>query len=64
LALLLWFVGFICFGSEWFAMWQSSIWNGKQTAMDLTEAFGIFLIIFVLPVQLLADGARKGDARN
>jgi predicted small integral membrane protein len=45
-------------------MWQSSIWNGKQTAMDLTEAFGIFLIIFVLPVQLLADGARKGDARS
>jgi Predicted small integral membrane protein len=64
LALLLWFVGFICFGSEWFAMWQSSIWNGKQTAMDLTEAFGVFLIIFVLPVQLLADGARKGDARS
>jgi len=49
LAILLWFVGFICFGSEWFAMWQSGIWNGKQTAMDIVEVVGIFLIFFSLP---------------
>lgn len=49
LAILLWFVGFICFGSEWFAMWQSAIWNGKQTAMDIVEVVGIFLIFYALP---------------
>lgn len=30
-----WFIGFIVIGSEWFAMWQSSTWNGKDTAMPL-----------------------------
>ena len=49
LGLLLWFVGFICIGSEWFAMWQSSIWNGKQTAMDITEVIVGLLIIYMLP---------------
>ena len=49
LGFLLWFVGFIAIGSEWFAMWQSSIWNGKQTAMDITAVLGIFLVIYMLP---------------
>ena len=49
LAILLWFVGFICFGSEWFAMWQSSSWSGKQTAMDIVEVVGIFLVFFAIP---------------
>ena len=51
LGFLLWFVGFICLGSEWFAMWQSSIWNGKQTAMDITEVLGVFLVIYMLPIE-------------
>lgn len=51
LGFLLWFVGFIVIGSEWFAMWQSEIWNGKQTAMDITEVLGVFLVIFMLPVE-------------
>lgn len=49
LALLLWFVGFIVIGSEWFAMWQSDIWNGKQTAMDIVEVVGIFMVAYMLP---------------
>lgn len=52
LAITLWFVGFICVGSEWFAMWQSETWNGKQTAMDIVEVVGIFLIIYLLPERL------------
>lgn len=51
LGFLLWFVGFIVIGSEWFAMWQSETWNGKQTAMDITEVLGIFLVIFMLPIE-------------
>lgn len=54
LALVLWFVGFVVIGSEWFAMWQSSVWNGKQAAMDIVAAVGIFMIIYMLPVQNLA----------
>lgn len=54
LGLLLWFVGFICIGSEWFAMWQSEIWNGKDTAMNIVQILGIFLVIYLLP-----DGSEK-----
>lgn len=50
LGFALWFVGFICLGTEWFAMWQSEIWNGKETAMDIVEVLGIFLVIYLLPV--------------
>jgi predicted small integral membrane protein len=58
LAITLWFVGFICIGSEWFAMWQSSEWNGKQTAMDIVAVIGIFLVIFMVPVQGLVSAKR------
>lgn len=57
LAIALWFVGFICIGSEWFAMWQSDIWNGKDTAMDIVAISGIFLIIYMLPAQIFAAKA-------
>lgn len=47
-ALAVWFFGFIIIGSEWFAMWQSTAWNGKQTAMDVTEVMIGFAIILSL----------------
>jgi predicted small integral membrane protein len=32
LAFLVWFFGFMVIGGEWFAMWQSKIWNGQEAA--------------------------------
>lgn len=32
LGLLIWFTGFEVIGGEWFAMWQSSSWNGLGAA--------------------------------
>lgn len=32
LAFLVWFFGFMVVGGEWFAMWQSKIWNGQEAA--------------------------------
>ena len=29
---LVWFLGFMVIGGEWFAMWQSSTWNGQDAA--------------------------------
>ena len=29
---LVWFFGFVVVGGEWFAMWQSRIWNGQEGA--------------------------------
>lgn len=43
LGFLLYMVGFIIVGGEWFSMWQSTTWNGQMTA-------GLFinLIMFVM----------------
>ncbi len=32
LGFLLWFGGFLVVGGEWFAMWQSKMWNGQEAA--------------------------------
>ena len=29
---LVWFFGFMVIGGEWFAMWQSQLWNSQQAA--------------------------------
>lgn len=41
----IWFIGFIVIGSEWFAMWQSSSWNGKDTAMPLAILWAGFAVL-------------------
>lgn len=56
LGFLLYAVGFISIGGEWFAMWQSAIWNGQQ------KAFGfIGMIAAVLIVVMLSDPMIEGD---
>lgn len=32
LGFLVWFVGFLAIGGEWFQMWQSPTWNGQEPA--------------------------------
>ncbi len=34
--MLIWWVGFVVVGSEWFGMWQSSEWNGKETGFQIS----------------------------
>jgi len=48
LGFLIWFVGFIIIGSEWFAMWQSSIWNGKDTAMGISTLWAGFAVLLAM----------------
>jgi predicted small integral membrane protein len=46
LGFLLWFTGFMAVGGEWFAMWQSKIWNGQEPAFRFYMtllAVGIFI---------------------
>lgn len=47
--ILLWFVGFMVVGGEWFLMWQSSTWNGLQSASRFVIILGIFLILINMP---------------
>lgn len=46
LAFVLWFVGFIAVGGEWFLMWQSEIWNGIEAAFRIS-AISLLLILFL-----------------
>jgi len=60
--ILLFFVGFLAIGGEWFAMWQSATWNGVDAAFRAVVILALFLIILYLPdPDEAAD--RKGNAR-
>lgn len=48
LGLAIWFVGFVVVGSEWFAMWQSTVWNGKSTAMDIVTLWTGFAVLLAM----------------
>ena len=49
LGLLLYMVGFITVGGEWFAMWQSATWNGQQKAFEFITMIAAVLIVLLLP---------------
>ena len=49
LGIVLWFTGFISIGGEWFLMWQSDVWDGRQPAFRLVVIFGIALLYLVRP---------------
>ena len=44
LGIVLWYVGFVAIGGEWFLMWQSEIWNGTEVAMRNAMMFGLVLL--------------------
>jgi predicted small integral membrane protein len=45
----LWFFGFIVIGGEYFAMWQSNIWNGQEGAFRFVIMILGGLIFLSLP---------------
>lgn len=44
---LIWFLGFMVIGGEWFAMWQSSTWNGQEAAFRFYITI-LAVLIFVM----------------
>jgi predicted small integral membrane protein len=48
---LLWQVGFISIGGEWFGMWQSQQWNGVPSAFRFVMTIIAVLIFVALPDQ-------------
>jgi predicted small integral membrane protein len=53
LGFLLWQVGFMSIGGEWFGMWQSQQWNGVPSAYRFVLVIGVVLILVVMPDQEL-----------
>ena len=49
LSMLMFLVAFLCFGAEWFLMWQSHTWNGQEAAFRMFALAGIVLIYLIQP---------------
>lgn len=49
LNLLIWLVGFLTIGGEWFLMWQSKIWNGQEAAFRMFTVVGVVLLFLTQP---------------
>jgi predicted small integral membrane protein len=45
IGILIWFAGFEVIGGEWFAMWQSSTWNGLGSADRILTFLTLTLIL-------------------
>lgn len=48
LAFLLYYVGFVVAGGEWFCMWQSAIWNGQAKAVMFLTCSTLVLVVLLL----------------
>ncbi len=49
LLFLLYYVGFVMMGGEWFGMWQSQVWNGQAKAVEFLTCAMLVLIVLLLP---------------
>lgn len=49
LGIIIFAMGFMTIGGEWFAMWQSGIWNGLEAAQRNVILIAIPLILLHLP---------------
>jgi predicted small integral membrane protein len=49
LGLLLWSLGFITVGGEWFLMWESSVWNGEVPALRMFILNAFALLFLYMP---------------
>jgi predicted small integral membrane protein len=47
--LLMWLVAFLTVGAEWFLMWQSKIWDGRQEAFRMFMVVGFVLLLLAMP---------------
>lgn len=48
IGIIIWFLGFEVIGGEWFAMWQSSSWNGLAAAERIVSFLMLTLIFLHL----------------
>jgi len=51
IGIVIWFLGFEVVGGEWFAMWQSTLWNGLGAAERIVG----FLMLVLLLLHLKED---------
>lgn len=49
LSMLMWLVAFLTVGAEWFLMWQSHTWDGRESAFRMFVVAGLVLLILLQP---------------
>jgi predicted small integral membrane protein len=54
---LVWFVAFLAVEGEWFAMWQSQLWNGRQRAFRILAS--ILLVLISSPNRMPSFDSRR-----
>ena len=59
LGFLLWFTGFMVVGGEWFATWQSKVWNGQASAFRFYITLLAVVIFVSQPDGDLDDGRER-----
>ncbi|MGI8725226.1 MAG: DUF2165 family protein [Methyloceanibacter sp.] len=60
LAFLVWFLGFMVVGGEWFAMWQSQTWNAQAAAFYFyMTVLGVLVFVSLPDAELVAPPARR-----
>ena len=47
--LLMWLGAFLAVGAEWFLMWQSDTWNGRESAARMFTVVGLVLLFVNMP---------------
>lgn len=52
---LLWFLGFMVVGGEWFGMWQSKVWNGQEAAFRFYVTLLLVAIVVNQPDRELGN---------
>ena len=60
LAFLVWFFGFMVVAGEWFAMWESKIWNGQEAAFRFYVTVLAVLILLNQSDPDLPASAKRG----
>jgi predicted small integral membrane protein len=60
LGFLLWQLGFMTIGGEWFGMWQSSQWNGVPSAFRFVMVIAAVLIFVAMRDDELEPRGRTG----
>ena len=53
---LVWFLGFMAIGGEWFLMWQSETWNGQEAAFRFYVTILLVLLYVIQPDGEVAAG--------
>lgn len=49
LSMSMWLVAFLSVGAEWFLMWQSHTWDGRDAAFRMFTVVGLVLLIMMQP---------------